>query len=243
MSKEELRKEKIKSKIKALLSKTTENGATKEEMESALSKANQLMTDFFIEENKLNDDLKDKLISKSVEMVKAKYKFQIFYSSLALLFDCKVYYNRSSRKITFFGHEQDVDLCVYFYEVITKATLKAKEDYLRSNDYKLNKKLGYHGKTLTSSFVKGFLVSISNKMQEMYKEKESNIKKGTGLITFEKKKKVENAFRNLGLNIRTVKTTINGQSGSYNQGKSKGKDFNINQGVNSSESKVKMIGS
>lgn len=241
---QESRKESIKKKIKALLSKTTDNGASKAEMESSLRKANQLMTEYFISENEIKDEMtKDKLLSKSFDMIKSAYDFKLFYHSLALLFDCKVYYNNRKNKITFFGHEQDVDLCGYFYEVIVLSTLRAKKEYLGSQKYNELKDLGYHGKTLTSSFVKGFLVEVSRKMKKMYEDKQSNIKKGTGVILYEKKKKVDDAFENLNLRLRTVKTKISGQTDSFSDGSSKGRNFNLNQGVNGSrKNPIKRLG-
>lgn len=225
--------EKIKNKIKALLSKTVENGATKQEMESALRKANELMIQHFISESEIKDEsLKEKLVSKRFNMIKSKYDFKIFYASLSLLFDCKCYYNSQAKKITFFGHETDVDMCGYFYSLITESAIKEKNEYAKSNEYSISKKLGYHGKTLTSSFVKGFLIEVSNKMREMYKDKKSNIEKGTGLTVYEKKNKVESAFRNLNLNLIKVKNKIRAESNAFDSGKSKGQNFNLTQGIN-----------
>lgn len=224
--------EKIKNKIKALLSKTVENGATKQEMESALQKANELMTQHFISESEIKDDsLKEKLVSKSFDASKNKNMFSIFSSSLALLFDCKCYYSSMTKSITFFGHETDVDMCGYFYSLIIESAIKEKNQYIKSKEYKCSKKFGYHGKTLTSSFIKGFLVEVSKKMQEMYKDKKSNIEKGTGLTVYEKNKKVESAFMNLNLNIRKSTTRIKAQSEAYSDGKNRGQNFNITQGV------------
>lgn len=179
--------DKIKNKIKALLSKTTDNGATKEEMESALRKANKLMTDFFISEHDLQDsEIINKCVSEQFELTKSGFDLSLFYTDLADLFDCQYYYN--SKRIVFFGHEQDVALCGYFYNVISKTCLKEKEIYLKSEKY-LQLKNHHHGRTLSSSFIKGFLIEVASKMREMYEERERNIPETYGLIVIEKKKK------------------------------------------------------
>ncbi|MGR3790689.1 DUF2786 domain-containing protein [Flavobacterium sp. TN-1] len=223
-------KERIKGKIKALLSKTVDNGATKEEMESALNKANQLMTEFFISEYDLKDEqVIEKCLSKQFELTKSGFDLTIFYNSLARLFDCEYYYN--SKRIVFFGHEQDVDLCGYFYYVITKTCLNEKDRFVKSDKYmKLRK--NYHGRTLSSSFIKGFLIEVQEKMREMYENRKSNIPEGYGLIVLEKNKRVKQDFQKLDLKILTQKSRpITGELEAMEEGIKKGKEINLIQGL------------
>ncbi len=227
-------KEKIKEKIKALLSKTTDNGATKEEMESALRKANQLMTEFFISEHDLKDnEIIDKCISEKIELTKSGFDLSIFYADLAHLFDCEFYYN--SKYITFFGHEQDVALCGYFYKMISKTCLIEKDKYLKSDRYNQLKK-HYHGRTLSSSFIKGFLVEVVYKMQKMYEEREKNIPQSYGLMVVEKKEKVKNEFQELNLKIHFEKTKeLKGERKAFEDGLEKGAELNLVQGISQSK--------
>jgi hypothetical protein len=225
------KKDKIKGKIKALLAKTTDSGATKEEMESALSKANQLMTEFFISEHELQDTESIKL--EKFELTKSGFDLTYFYADLAFLFDCEYYY--SHKNITFFGHEQDVALCGYFYNVISRTCLKEKDIYLKSENYKQLSRQ-FHGRTLAASFIKGFLVQIVYKMQEMYAEKEKNVSQSTGVVIFSKKEKVKSEFNNLNLTIRTEKEKqIKGERSAFTDGYEKGKDINISKGIDTYE--------
>ena len=222
--------DKIKSKINALLSKTIENGATKSEMESALSKASQMMCDFFITENDLNNKkVISKCILKQVDAVKSGFDFSIFYADLANLFDCKMYYN--NHKVTFFGHSQDAELCCFFYKLIVKTCLREKNFYLQSSEYNLLKN-NYHGKTLSASFIKGFLVQVCYKMKDLYKSKISNIPQTYGIMILEKKEKVQSEFEDLKFSFKMVKQKpIKAAVDAFNSGKEKGKNIILTQGI------------
>ena len=179
-------KNRIKDKIKALLSKTIDNGATKEEMESALNKANQLMLENFISEHDLKDyEIINKCLSKRFKRIKSGFRMTLFYHDLSILFDCKCYYDQDY--ITFFGYDQDVELCGYFYYLITRTCLLEKDKYVLSWDYKYLKRYN-NGKTISANFIKGFLYEISIKLQKMYEERQSNLPESYGLMVIEKKR-------------------------------------------------------
>ncbi|WP_163398173.1 DUF2786 domain-containing protein [Flavobacterium fluviatile] len=226
--------EKIKDKIKALLAKTIENGATKEEMESALKKANKLMAEYFISEHDLSDsEIIQKCLAKQFKVTKSGYRMTLFYHDLAILFDCKCYYNDDY--ITFFGHEQDVELCGYFYSLITRSCLAEKDRYVKSEEYKYLKRYN-HGKTLSAHFIKGFLYEISIKMEEMYKERESNIPEAYGLMVIEKKEKVQISFDEMNLKLKKGrKTLIDSQNQAFECGVESGRKLDLIQGLDECE--------
>lgn len=223
-------REKIVARIKALLSKTIDNGATKQEMESALNKANQLMLEFFISENEIKDDnVISKCISEEFKLIKTGFDLSLFYNDLAKLFDCQYYYNKY--RIVFFGHQQDVSMCGYFYNLISKTCLIEKDNYIKSDEYQRLKK-SYHGKTLSSSFIKGFLIEISLKLRNMYKERKSNIPEVYALVVIEKIDKVKKEFQELDLNIKKVASKkLTGEKEAFEYGIEKGKNIKLVQGV------------
>ncbi|CAL2095837.1 conserved protein of unknown function [Tenacibaculum sp. 190524A02b] len=229
------KREKIKAKIKALLAKTTDNGASKEEMEAALSKANQLMVSFFISEHDLKDPyIAEKCVLKEVPLVKSGYDLTNFYNSLTRLFDCHYYYN--SKRIAFFGFEEDTELCGYFYNFIVKTCLKEKAKYMKSKDYAYLKQL-YHGRTLAASFIKGFINGISSKMNKMYNDRKTELSSEKySLMVIDKKTKVKDQFESLNMKIKSVSMKqIIAEESAFNQGKKIGKNINLVQGVNQSK--------
>lgn len=224
--------DKIKAKIKALLSKTTDNGATQQEMESALKKANELMLQNFISEYEIKDfKIIEKCILKEVPIIKSGYDLKFFYSNLAKLFDCKYYYN--SKRVAFFAFEQDTEFCAYLYNVIVKTCLKEKEIYIKTDHFKQIRKM-HHGKTLSASFIKGFQISVSNKMYQMYKERKRNLHETYGLMVIEKEENVKSQFLDLDLKITSVKANdFMVEKAVFNKGKEAGEKISLIQGIDS----------
>jgi len=229
-------KDKIKLKIKALLSKTTENGASQEEALSALSKAQELMKNYFVSENDLQDPfIGEKCILNSTPLIKSGYDTSLFYNELSDLFDCEYYF--TNKKIYFFGFEPDVELCIYFYDLITKACLNEKKKYMKSKDYAILK-TKYHGKTLASSFIKGFLIKVARKMYDLYAERKSELNRNSthGLMVVKKKNKVTDAFKDLGMNISTTRQKdLQYERLAFSRGVLKGNEFEITQGISKNQ--------
>lgn len=222
--------EKMKARIKALLEKTTENGASKAEMESALSKANQLMKDFFITENDLKDPyILEKCVLRETPIIKSQYDLTIIYNALTQLFDCHYYYN--SKRIAFFGFESDVEMCIYFYNMISKLAISEKDTYIKSKHYAENKDY-YHGRTLCASFVKGFLWGVRSNIRDMYKDRESSLPESYGLMVIDKKKKVKDAFNELNTKVVTKKANNSAVvKETFMNGQKIGNEINITQGL------------
>jgi hypothetical protein len=234
-------KDKIYAKINALLSKTIDNGATKFEMESALLKANQLMLENFITENDLKDKSKvDSCVLIEVKLCETGFDLSYFYTNLANLFDCKYYFNK--KNIWFFGYSEDAELCEYFYHVISKTCLIENELYKKSEDFKSLNKFT-HGRSLSSSFIKGFMCEINSKLNTMYTDRISKTPQEYSLMVIDKKNKVEMDFCKLNKKIRTKVDTISIKDrGAFDLGKSSGQSFNIVQGIKNNSANQKLIG-
>ena len=82
----------IERKINALLQKTVENGATKEEAFNSLKKANELMKNYSIEISDLkNPFAADKCVLEKLDLIKVGYDTTIFFYNLGKLFDEKFF--------------------------------------------------------------------------------------------------------------------------------------------------------
>ena len=225
-----MNQDKIKSKIKALLAKTEENGASKQEMEAALKKANALMLEHFISEHDLKDTkVIEQCIQKEVPLIQSGYFLGGFYNELARLFDCEYFY--TTKTITFFGFEQDTELCAYFYNFIISSCLREKNDFVKSEDYKALTEV-FHGRTLVSSFIKGFISAVAEKMYQLYKERQSNIPESYGLMVIEKDQQVKQQFDSMDFSIKTKKLKqAQVESQAFYHGEDRGNELNLVQGV------------
>jgi len=225
-----MKNEKILKKIKALLSKTVDNGATEQEALIALSKANELMLEHYITEFDLKDVEEAKLVTIEVPLYKTSYDLSLLYEPIAKMFDCISYYN--SQRVAFFGFEDDVVLCDYFYNTITKVCFKEKEVFQNSKKYRDLKRYGFHGKTIISDFIKGFVGSISFKMYVMYKNRKSSIPIEKGLVVLEKEQKVKVEFDNLSLKLKKARCKdLTYSTEAFHEGKDKGSEFDILQPI------------
>lgn len=228
----ETERERVIRKVKALTSKTVENGATEAEMLLAISKANQLMQQYFIKSHDLQDT-PEQCVLKEVELVKTHYKFSAFYYDLAKLFDCEHYYTRT--KIAFFGLEHDVMTCEYLYYLIVRTALREKDLYLQTKAYK-DLRSFYSPKTLANSFLKGFIFSVADRMQEMFEEKNKSIPDEYAIQLFDKRKQVQDEFGSLNLTIRTEKsTTASLLSEAVEDGREAGEKLAINKAIQSKQ--------
>ena len=232
-------KEKLRKKIKALLEKTTENGATKEEAMLALQKAEQLMQLNELTKEEIQDEV---CVLKSTDRAKTKYREVFITGYLSKLFFTQTYYSKN--QIHFFGFEEDVELCIYFYHFIIDSCLNDLEAYKNSTECYVMKKAGENGHKINSNFVKGYLIAVAKKIQSLYLKRQQQ-KGGEGIVVVEQKEnKVAKAFSELNLNLRSVREKQKVTSESFNSGKSKGSELNIRQGVNDAKkASIKQISS
>lgn len=171
--------EAIKRKIRALLSRTPENGATIAEAEVALKKANQLMTEYAIEKYQLGGGEAKRCIEKKIVLHRVGTHITNLASVIGFSFDCEFFYNTYRKDGTYFGYETDVEMCVYFYDLIMNALENEIDKYKSTYDYQVDARY-YSPKTVVNSFIKGFTDAIAKKLFLMKHERENNVIKATG---------------------------------------------------------------
>ena len=225
-------KEKIKLKIRALLAKTTDNGATEAEMMEAMAKASELMQKYYIDSNDLNDPfLGERCVFQKTALLSSQYDTKIFIPHLAKLFDCEYFFNRYTKELTFFGFENDAELCVYFYKTVINTLLKEVSVFESSREFQYQKRYSAT-KTIKNSFIKGFVFRVAQKLNDMFKSRQAERTKERGLVLREKSKKVKDAFADENLNVQTIrqpKVTV--EKRSFEAGQEAGDNFSIVQGI------------
>lgn len=224
-------KDRIIKKIKALLAKDVENGATEAEANSAMQKAKELMTEYYVSQSELEDPfVGEKCEIRKIPRIKSGYDLTLFFYGLKKAFDCELCYTK--RHVTFFGFNTDVDLCEYFYLLITKATLNEAQKYKQSRDYRIYKRRGYSGRTLVAEFIRGFLVRIEDRLIEMYEDRNSTVPRGMGLVLVKKEERVKREFELAFTNLRNPPSkNITANTGAYLSGKDAGDNLHIKQGI------------
>lgn len=236
---QDIKREKIRKKIQALLAKTTENGATESEAMSALDKAKELMFQHMIHSSELTEkELKDLIIERTVELRSAntRYELPLLCKSIAKLFDAQMYYYTPSKNVViFFGLKEDVELCEYFAIYLSNSLFKSIREYRSSKRYQeLKNNYGISGTRQLIDFSKGYIERISVRLFEMYEERYNH--KNKGLIIA--KEQVIKEQYDLLINPTMRNVTNAKYKETYEAGASQGDKTPIIQGMNSSQEEM-----
>lgn len=156
-----MNRESIKRKIAALLQKRVENGATKEEEESAVKKASELMSEYMIEESELNKE--KKFVTKETEMIKIKSAVPV-EAVLKKLLCVECFFNKYAKKQYFFGEESDVEQAIYFYRVLNNELKSATKAFRRTSFFEEKSAWLYSPHTLERDFQTGFVLGLARQV-------------------------------------------------------------------------------
>ena len=233
--------------IRALMSKTIENGATEAEAMQAIALAKKLM----MKHGLTMDDIKNKTVSledyvwgtnaksyskrissfeKVISVVIAAYTNTKPLIHSKELSDEK--YARGEHIILFFGHKIDVELAVYMMNMCSSALKIECAKYVASSKDKI------HGNRL-KSFSIGMAQSIENKIQELMVEESS----ASNELIVVKNAIVVSLFEQAieGLDKKKNGLVIYNKDDSYEKGVEAGEKVNLHREF--SDKKVLKIGS
>lgn len=194
--------DKIKGRIKALLSRTVDRGASENEAKIALEKATKLMTEYQITQHDLKTYSDDKIEEKTIEISRQSVYMRGLLASICACFDCESYYTSGTKKVTIFGYKTDIDMVEYMSSVAFTALENEINKYKRSEDFECL--IMYHApRTVINGFINGFCYRISQKIKDLAEKKTQEIETATGtsLICLKNqmiKKSFEERYPNLG---------------------------------------------
>lgn len=212
--------DKVKSKILALLKKTTDNGCTEAEMNAAIEKANELMKEYCIDPSELKDAIVNETPLKKRVPMYPGFSYHFILNDISKYFDCKYYINGRS-EVVFVGYEWDVEMCIYFYQLIFE-TMKRECSKKRMSYIRFN----------TTSFKLGFCLTVAEKFNGIVKQRENESSNEFALVLLDKNKLVDNYLKDSNLDIKGKKSSFNQSkidANSYNAGVDAGKKFEINK--------------
>lgn len=152
--------EKIKRQIRAMLDKTTSNGATEGEAISAAEKAAELMLKWDVEIADLEEPRKDAFKESAIVIdLDMEAAFILVGIAIAKLCQCRfILEGHGNSHAFFFGEEQDSEIAQYLMTVCTRAI---KDETKRSDrENSLFRKNVKHRKRL------GFLLGISTRLAQ-----------------------------------------------------------------------------
>lgn len=236
---------KISAKIRALLSKTMENGATEAEAMSAAEKASELMTEYDLtmhDVQAVKDDTwgkRTRPFGEGSSRRRHYHEVSNVMSSIARFCDCKVWLQGA--EATFFGTKDDTDIAWFMTDMIRAVSEQVYREYTNSVQCALDKLDGAHGKSLRANFMIGFMSRVGARLSKMKQERDTKVATtGTELVVV-KAQELARRYAELGLRTGTRGGTAGSRntSAGFSAGASAGDRVNLGaRGVEGSRKQI-----
>ncbi len=243
---------KIVLKLRALLAKTVENGATEHEALAAAEKASELMEEYdlsYTDVEQVRDErygARRRPFAGGTSRRRTHHEASMVHGAIQRFCDCKCWY--SGVELVFFGSETDTETAHHLADMIRVAMDREWASYLNSPQ----REQGVHGRSLRASFMIGMANRLNKRLDELKAARERNVNRsattagqtqaGTGraLVLVAKKEIVEERFAKLGLKLGTKASgRTGGQSaGAYRAGQAAGDRVGLNPGLGGSRKQI-----
>jgi hypothetical protein len=227
------KRERVKNLLRALLSKTTENGCTEDEAVAAAAKASELMTQYdltYADAEEVKAEVYGKMSKQHARTSRHHDMTNLLWGSIGNLTGTKCWF--SGGHVVYFGRKEDCEVAHYLLDLcINSAELEWKR--FRKNRLADTSIRGRKG------FMRGMAHRLQERMREMREAREATMKAATSSanalvvlknqIVAERYAAVKKALR-----IRASGGTlvgVNQNSGNYAAGQAAGSRVNLTTGV------------
>ena len=162
-------RKKMLEKVRAILSKTMENGCTEEEAMAALAKARELMATYEIDEKDIAELEQEKATIFRTDP-KDPYEIKFWLAKNVGKFTrCRAFADKK-KVVSFAGLESDVIFATWLLDTLQRFIMRALREYQRQ----LISKKKVSSNFTSSSFVSGCAARISEKLKELTVEYTQN---------------------------------------------------------------------
>lgn len=233
-------REKVKSKIQALLNKTTGNGCTLEEAMAAAKKAGELMDFYQIQITEL--EIREESCKKIMIEKTKKKSDPMKKINMAIAHYCQVKtWTHGNKGYVYFGLPQDVEMAEYLHEFVLSFVSSEMDNMKNTKEYMM---YPYHKRRYVASFLAGLQDRVYSKLNMLGNEREAELEqavtKCTDLVIV-KEEVIDRDFDKLGIKLRNISNSrsITSRNG-YNNGDEAGRKFSVKHGIGSGN-KTKQI--
>lgn len=232
-------------KIKALLAKTIEQGATEFEAMNAMAKAHELLAKHQLELSDLD------IRAEGTEKVTVEWDFikDFLAVNVAKYCECRVWQNSKEKKLHFLGIKTDAVFADWLILALTDFVTKQEVSFMFSDECTTTGEgtKAKQAKLEINSFVRGCVQRINERLREEIAKRERercsfSSSSGRDLIPL-KNAMITEAMAKLNLNLGRARTTKQ-QSvdvNSYNIGKRAGENVGFNRPVNRENNERKLL--
>lgn len=221
-------RQKLLNKIRALLSKTIENGCTESEAMAALNMAQAMMDAYEVTEDDLKLEGEKATVAQS-DMRDPHNVRRGLATAVARFTDCKVWTSNGKKTINFCGLQSDVDFAVWLVDTLSNFVIKELSTYLIMSWQvtKENKRLHING------FVIGCCNRINARLTELHEASKAHASKNANALVVVKTELINVKMADLGLSLRTPRNRRSSMTkDSYAAGKAAGDRASFGRPVN-----------
>jgi len=221
------------NKIRALLSKTVENGCTEAEAMSALSLAQTMMDAYDVSEADLNEIKQESAIKETMNDMRDPHHIRSYICvAISKFTHTKVWrhkFKSQKYKYNFVGLRADVDFAIWLTETLTMFVQKELKNYIWSNGY-----TSLHPsekRVVINGFVFGCCGRITQRLMELVGNATASANKNALIII--QNALIEKKMQELGVKLRKPRdrgSKINDDS--YSAGKNAGDKASFGRPVN-----------
>ena len=226
---------KIADKIRALMAKTTESGASEAESMAAAMKARELIDKYNITlsavqvKNNANIDL------QVIENAN-KDRFYFISPAIAKFTDCKTW--TAGNNLIFMGCGPDTGFALQLYAMLRATRDRELKRYRGTSEYHDELAKGHNGRALGTTFTQGFVARVSERLKQM---KSESAPQTTGqALVIVKNQVIDDAMRAKGIKLRTRSISSAGTNSrsATEAGRRAGDRASFNRGVANSSHKL-----
>lgn len=232
--------EAVSNRIRGLLAKTVENGATEAEAMSSAAKARELMDRYRLSMTDVEIQA-EPIITETVERANDLRMAPADYCLHGIDAYCgvKTWYSKSfgHRLLKILGLKADVEMARYLYEMIAGAIKVETALFQKTKSWLWSD----NRRTATSSFQVGMATRIENRLQEMARALEPSAKTASGTaLVIVKNAIVDQAFAEVSAGLKRSRLSggmVDGSSLAYGAGRAAGNRVNLSRPVSGGNTK------
>lgn len=218
-------RQKLLDKIKALLSKTVDNGCTEAEAMAALSMAQAMMDAHEITEDEVNETKQESAIRAEMKDMRDPHHIRthlvVRISEFTNTKTWRSEYRTQKFKYNFVGLQSDVDFAMWLTETLTMFVQRELKNYIWSNNYTaLEPSMK---RRVINGFVHGCCSRINQRLKELTEQgKVHKTDNGNALVVV-KNELIERKMQELGLQLRDSRSrSTRIEPNAYGAGKAAG---------------------
>lgn len=187
------------NKIRAMLSKTVENGCTEAEAMNALEMARAMMDAYEVTEADLNEIKTEKAEVKATQDMRDPHNIKLWLSvAISDFTNTKAWTSNNKKTVNYCGLAGDVDFAVWLLETLTAFVQNELKNYIWANGY--TKLHPSEKRRVINGFVAGCCNRINERIRAMIKVE---VRANSNALVVIKNELINNKMKEMNLALRT----------------------------------------